>query len=213
MRSACLALAAVVLMAPSLCLAADTSRDQMVREEARLEDKGDFQGAIDQARKILAAHPRDLQTINAIAGLYGKMGRFADEITWAKKAISIDGSYFLAYINMGNAMFYLKRSAEARAAFEKAKALAPLDPLPIYSLGTMAEAERKSAEAIACFEASVALDPTFESGLFSLAAMYANVRRFDDAIATIDRLLRLNPDAQDAVQMRAQIEAEMARTK
>jgi tetratricopeptide (TPR) repeat protein len=149
--------------------------------------------------------------MNAIAGLYGKLGKFEEEIAWAKKAIATDETFYLAYINYGNAQTYLQRVQEAREAFEKARRLAPRDPLPVYRLGVLAEDQHKLSEATSFYEESVALDPKFENGYFNLAAMYANAKRFDEAVAALRKVLELNPQSTDAKAMLRQIEKERKR--
>jgi len=187
----------------------DSVREKLIVEELRLEDSGDFSGAIDVAKKILRSNPRDTETLNVIAGLYGKLERYEDEVVWAKKAISVDRNFYLAYNNLGNALFYLGKLDDARNSFETAMTLAPRDPLPVYSLGTLAEERHYLSEATAYFERSIELDPKFEPGMFSLAAMYANAKKYSMAIAILDKLLLLNPKAQDAIEMRSKIKAAL----
>ncbi len=206
MRALFLMLALFSLVSPSH--AAESRRDQLIKEELAREDAGDTAGAIKICEEILRIAPNDTPTLNTLAGLYGTIGKFEDEIVWAKKAISADATYHLAYVNYGNALISTGRMEEGRSAFEKAKSLAPRDPIPLYSLGVIAEKQRKFTEAINLYKKSVTLAPRFENGWYSLAATYANVKRYDDALATLDILLKLNPDAQDAKNMRREIEAE-----
>lgn len=195
------------------CLASEPTREQLIQQEISREDAGDFAGALDIAKRILSANPRDIETINVVAGLYGKLGKFPEELVWAKKAIAIDGNFHLAYLNYGNALTYLRRFEEARIAFEKANALAPRDPMPSYSLGTLAEEQKQLTVAVSHFEHAVSIDPKFEPALFSLAAMYANAKRYDSAITTLDRLLAQNPNDQEAKLMRQRIKVEQARDR
>lgn len=207
-------LALCVLMAAVLPLstyAAETVRQKLIQREIALEDAGDLVGAIEINKQILRLNPNDAAAMNVIAGLYGQLGKFKDEIIWARKAIASDPKLSRAYVNYGNAEFYLGNVAEARAAFEKAQKLAPQDPLPVYSLGVLEEEAQQLNKAIALYEKSVAIAPTFEAGLFNLGAMYANAKRYDEAIATLDRLLLLNPGATDARTMRQDIDREKRR--
>lgn len=188
-------------------------REKLIDEEIRREDVGDFAGAMEVAKKILETSPRDVETLNVIAGLYGKLGRYEEEVIWANKAIAIDQNFHLAHVNLGNALFYLGKFEEARRAFETAMRLAPRDPLPVYSLGTLAEEQQHLQEAISYFERSIKLEPKFQPGMFSLAAMYANAKRYPPAIAMLDRLILLNPSAHDAISMRKRIRIEAKRSK
>ena len=178
-------------------------------EHAR-EDAGDLEGAIHACMQILRHHPKDPRAMNTIAGLNGRLGRYRDEVTWAKRAIYVDRHYFEAEINLGTAMAQLGNVKQAQAAYERARAIAPDDPKPIYSLGVLAEGRHDVPAATALYKQSVALDPKFESGWFNLAAMQAGAGRFDDALASLDKVLALNPRAEDARAMRRHVEADKA---
>lgn len=116
-----------------------------------------------------------------MAGLYGKLGNFEQEIIWAKRAISINPKYFNAFINLGNAQASSGNVAEARSSYQKAQQISPSNPLPVYSIGVILENENKFDEAAKLYQKSIQLDPKFESGYFNLAAMKANMRQFDEA--------------------------------
>ena len=88
--------------------------------------------------------------------------------------------------------------------------MAPNEPMPVYSLGVLAENRHDVAAATALYEQSVALAPKFDSGWFNLAAMYASAGRFDDALQALDKVLALNPGAADALAMRRHVEADQA---
>ena len=149
------------------------------------EDAGDFKGAIAACQQILRDHPEDkARALNAIGGLNGKMGRFREEIQWSQRALAADPKFFEAEINIGNAQAQLGQMKQAQASFERARALAPREPMPVYSLGVLAEARHDVAGATALYEQSVALEPKFDSGWFNLAAMYASAGRFDEARCT-----------------------------
>ena len=179
--------------------------DERAREEA-----GDLEGAIHVCMQILRDHPKQPRAMNTIAGLDGRLGRYRDEVTWAYRAIHTDHRYFEAEINLGTALAQLGNVKQAQAAFERARALAPTDPMPVYSLGMLAEGRHDVPAATALYRQSVTLDPKFESGWFNLAAMQAQAKRFDDALASLDQVLAINPDAEDAKAMRRHVEADKA---
>jgi tetratricopeptide (TPR) repeat protein len=212
MRRTCSILAFSLLVLSAGAIAGGPNHERLVQRELAAEDRGDLRGAIDVCRDLLKTKPKDAVTMNVMAGLYGKLGQFDVELEWAQRAIDTDPGYHLAYVNLGNAKFSQGKHDEARAAFGKAAELAPADPLPVYSLGVVEEAEHHLLPAIALYEKSVKLDPKFVPGLFNLAAMYANARRYDDALSTLDRLLVIDPGAQAAIRMRARIVEEKRKT-
>jgi len=195
----------------------DTSFNQMSKSsvlwkrEHALEDADRFREAIAVCVQIGREYPtQNALALSAIAGLNGRQGRYRDEIAWARRALAADPKLFQAEINLGTAQAQLGHPALAQAAYERALALAPTSPLPLYSLGALAEARHDVPAATAFYERSVALDPKFGSGWFNLAAMQAQAGRFDDALASLDKVLALDPTAEDAKAMRRHVEADKA---
>ena len=170
------------------------------------EDAGNIQAAIELHKKILESQPQNVSSINSIAGLYGTLGKFDEEIFWAKKAIDTEPTYDKAYLNYGNALSELGRIAEAKKAFEKAVELNPNSPVAFYSLGVLAEQTRDIPQAIKYYKKSVEVDPKFENGYFNLGLGLANLKQYDEAISTIKKLLTINPDHADASKMLNEIE-------
>lgn len=180
----------------------------LVRQGLEFEAKRDAKGAIETSKKVLAIEPKNECALNTIAGLYGVMSEFEQEVIYAKRAIEANPKFAKAYINLGNAQASQGNLKEAEQAFTRARELEPKSPLGVYSLGVLAEQQRKFPEAIGFYQKSVEIDPQFEDGYFSLAAMYANLKRFTEAKATLKKLLELNPNAPDAKEMLRQIERE-----
>lgn len=181
---------------------------ELIQRELLLEQAHLWRSAIDVNLEILSLDPKHVAAMNSIAGLYGTLGEFEEELLWARKALEIDPRFELAYINYGNGLAALGRFQEAQNAYEKAIELAPKNPLPLYSLGVLAENQGKIEEALSFYRRSVTLDGSFEDGYFNMAAILANLKRFDEAVAALKKLLELNPEAPDAKQMLQQIEAE-----
>lgn len=170
------------------------------------EDAGNIADAIELHKKILESQPQNVLSINSIAGLYGTLGKFDEEVFWAKKAIDTKPTYDNAYLNYGNALAELGRIAEAKKAFEKAAVLNPKAPVAFYSLGVLAEQTRDIPQAIKYYKKSVAVDPKFENGYFNLGLGLANLKQYDEASSTIKKLLTINPNHADAKAMLKEIE-------
>src|SRR6185369_2931902 len=81
----------------------DTAKlNQLYRQAMVLEDKGDLDGAMKLQMQLFSLDPRNYVSANVIAGLYGKMGSFAEEITWGNKVIQMNPKFSPGYINLGN---------------------------------------------------------------------------------------------------------------
>lgn len=142
---------------------------------------------------------------NTIAGLYGKMNRFRDEINWAKEAIKLNFGYSNSYINLGNGYIGLGITDSARSSFLEAAQLDPKNPYAPYSLGVIEEDNKNYTQALEYYKQSVAIDSNFENGYYNLAATYANLKDFKNAEVCIEKVLKLDPTAADALQMQKHI--------
>jgi tetratricopeptide (TPR) repeat protein len=189
----------------------DATIARLIKEGIAREDAGDLKGAIEINQKILQLDPRNIYVMNTIAGLFGKLGEFEQEMAWAQKAIAINSQFDLAHINSGNALAGLKRYNEAAEAYNKAIRINPKNPLGIYSLGVMEEDQGNFKKALEFYRQSIQIDPKFENGYFNLAAMHANLKQFEEAIAVLKKLIELNPQSEDAKAMLRQIEKERKR--
>jgi Tfp pilus assembly protein PilF len=189
----------------------DAAIAKLIKEEIAREDAGDVKGAIEINLKILQLDPKNIHAMNTIAGLFGNLGEFEQEVTWAQKAIAINPQYDLAHINNGNGLAGLKRYDEAAEAYKKAIRIDPKNPLGAYSLGVMEEEQGNFKKALEFYRQSIQIDPKFENGYFNLAAMHANLKQFDEAIAALKKLLEINPQFEDAKAMLRQIEKDRKR--
>jgi tetratricopeptide (TPR) repeat protein len=181
---------------------------ELVKRAISLEDAGLLESAVSSYQGVLKLQPNDFAAMNSIAGLYGKLQKPNEEISWAKKAIDTNPKFYKAYINYGNGFAMLGKFAEANQAYQDAAKLAPNDPLPIYSQGVILENQNKFREALGFYKKSIELDSKFTDGLFSAAAMHANLKEFSEAKALLKKVLEINPKDAEALQMLQAIERE-----
>ena len=184
----------------------DPRVESMVNEAFAREASGDWKGAIDLYQKILKIYPREVRAMNSISGAYGELVQFREMAAWAKRAFTFDPKYMPAYVNYGSALVELGRVGEAEKAYRQARRLEPSDPVPVYSLGTIAERRRRIREAVGYYQMAVLLDPGFEDAYFNLAGIYLDLKKYKEAITNLKKVLELNPDAEDAKAMLTEIE-------
>lgn len=170
------------------------------------ENSGDLVGAIDINKKILETQPSNVCSMNSMAGLYGRLGQYDDEILWAQKAINVDKNYSPAYINYGSALASKGQLAEAKKAYEAAAQLNPKSAIPIYNLGILADKQNDYATAIQFYQNAIALDPKSEDAYYNLGIDYINLKKYPEAIAAFKKVLSLNPKAEDAKKILTELE-------
>lgn len=191
----------------------DAKTLEIVRKAIKAEDSGKLDEAIKLHQSVVERDPKNVQSMNAIAGLYGTQKNFGAEVKWAKKAIEINPKFVLGYINYGTALAASGKTSQARAAYEKARQLDPNYALTYYQMGSLEEGMHNLDKALAEYRKSVELDPKFLEGHFSLAATYANLKQFDKAKLELKKVLEIQPGAEDAKEMLKHIETDAAHVR
>ena len=201
LRRWCLALCVAAVM--PLSVQASEAEFQRWRQQSELvEARGDIPQSIRAALRMHDLKPGDIPTMLALSGLYGKARQPEQQLAWSRRILKLQPRHLEALINQGNAQSVLGDAQAARNSFLMAKAVEPASPLPVYSLGVLAQALQHDEEAIGYFEAALKFLPTFEDARFNLAVSQANTGRVREAVRNLDQLLKANPAAQDARELR-----------
>lgn len=91
----------------------------------KLMQQGDYQLAITKFEEAAQLNQGDPLFANNAGFAYYKLGRVEESLYWLNKAIQIDPTRAVAYLNLGDACAKLNRNAEARQAYTKYLELAP----------------------------------------------------------------------------------------
>ena len=197
-----------------VCFGQDTSRmKQLYSEAVAFEDKGDLVSAINTQVKLFNVDTSNYVSANVIAGLYGKLERFNEEVQWGKKSIQINPKFSDGYINLGNGYFGLGNLVTAENCFLQCQKIDSTNYFAYYSLGLIEEAKKNLSGAILYYEKSVRVNPKFSDGYFNLAAAYANTKQLKKAYQSISKVLELNPQDQEAKEMQRQILADLKKAQ
>jgi Flp pilus assembly protein TadD len=106
---------------------------------------------------------------------------------WLQEALALDDSLAEAHLDLGKILLYQGRRDEARAAFDKAAALAPTDPYAPYYVATLLMDDGRYDEAAALLQRSLALDPLNPKAHYALAQAYQRLGREEAAHAEFAR--------------------------
>jgi cytochrome c-type biogenesis protein CcmH len=119
-------------------------------------DTQDIGSLIAAVETHLAASPDDGAGWAVIAPIYLRLGRNADAVEAFSNAIRILGSTAERESGLGESIVRLSGgavTADARAAFERARALAPDDPMPRFFLALALQQDGRTDEALAAWRA------------------------------------------------------------
>lgn len=119
-----------------------------------------------------------------------RYGEAADEIARAIDADPARAEYFAQH---ARCLALLKRETEARAAAERAHALAPRDALTLDTLGVVWSRLNEHARAVEVFHGAVAVDPGNGGFQYNLAASLRFLGRFEEAEQAYEAAVRAAP--------------------
>jgi len=88
-----------------------------------LDGQGRYDEAIKAYDKAIGLDRHDAKTWNNKGATFAKQGKYDDALQHFEFAIQLDPDYSMAWGNRGTALEKLGRTAEAQAAFAKAKEL------------------------------------------------------------------------------------------
>jgi protein O-GlcNAc transferase len=92
-----------------------------------LTDLGDYPGAVDAFKRVIAKQPKWVFAMNELGIAYRKQDNFKDAAASFRKATSTDPKYVIAYYNLAEAEFRAGNLGEAQKAYNKVKELGRRD--------------------------------------------------------------------------------------
>lgn len=110
-----------------------------------------------------------------------------------------------AFIALARVLAKQGRTQDAERAAEKAKGLAPLDPMPLTMIGSLRLKAEDFEAAAAAFAEALAIDPNSERALLGAAMVKMRQEEFDDARAMVQKILDGDPENERANEMMARL--------
>ncbi len=149
-------------------------------------------------RAVLAASPRHATTMTLLATVVAQNGQPEEAAYLFDASLKIDRNQELALFNRGNALFALKRYAEALASYNRAVALWPGHAPLLNNRGNALFALGRKLEALAAFDRAIATNPDFVDAHFNRANVLQALDRRTEALASLDHTAALDPEHAEA---------------
>ncbi|WP_137181363.1 methyltransferase [Roseomonas sp. AR75] len=148
---------------------AQASVDELLREGAARQARGDLDGAARMYRKVLAQQPRNGNALNLLGLVARQRGDSARALELSTQAVALrpDSPIFLA--NHGAALAEAGRLQEAVAALRAALARRPDDAVALRNLGQALTTAGKASAALEPLRRAVALAPEAPEPWLALA--------------------------------------------
>jgi tetratricopeptide (TPR) repeat protein len=172
--------------------------DELLRHAMALHHAGALSAAEAVYREVLAACPRHAATMTLLATIIAQSGRPEDAVRMFDASLKLDRNQEVALFNRGNALFELKRHAEALASYNRAVALWPRHAPLLCNRGNALYALGRKLEALASLDRAIAIDPHYVDAHFNRANVLLALGRKTDALASLDQAAALAPDHSEA---------------
>lgn len=138
-------------------------------ETLRATRRGDAQGAVTRARRLVELLPDAPRAHAALGQALFRMHDYTGAATESRKAVQLNPRHGPALNILGYAMLQQGKTAEAIDAFRKYASVLPQEPNPMDSLGDALLAAGRYAEAETAFRKAVEISPKFWNGFEGIA--------------------------------------------
>ena len=130
--------------------------------------------------------------------VYGKLGRYQDEIEAYKQAIRIKPDYAEAHYNLGIAYGELGRHQDAVEAYKQAIRIKPDYAEAQSNLGVAYSKLGRHQDAVEAYKQAIRIKPDYADAHYMLGVTYGGLGRYQDAIEAFKQAVRIKPDDADA---------------
>jgi tetratricopeptide (TPR) repeat protein len=145
-------------------------------------ERGDLQGAIDNANWAVKTSPLDVRVYSCRGVLYLKQGNLAAALADFSQAIELDPQSHVAYRSRGKLRDRMGDYNGAILDFDRAIAIAPQDLFIYLARGNVRVSLNNYPEAIADFSQAISIDPQEPSAYIYRAQTYTKLEELRQAI-------------------------------
>jgi cytochrome c-type biogenesis protein CcmH len=187
----------VAALALYLALGSPLAPDQPLSSRPDALALQDVNRLVAQVEDHLAQVPDDGKGWEVIAPVYSRLGRDADAAHAWSRAIDLLGSTAQRQANLGEALVTAGGGTvtpDAKAAFEKARDLAPSDPRPRFYLALALSQAGDKSSATAAWRDLIDTAPADAAWLPAARAEFAKVAGPEGMVASLAARLKTAPD-------------------
>jgi len=157
-------------------------------------DEKQYQTAIDDFTKAIAADPKDYSLHFNLALAYSLAGKNAEAIPEYKKTLELKPDLYQAELNLGISLLRENRPAEAIPYFSGAATQKAQDYRPNYYLAAAYLGSGDFAKAEQAYHTALAIDPKSPDAELGLAHALAGENKLEDAAVHFKNAAGLSPN-------------------
>ena len=159
---------------------------------------GDIKSAIDCYLKAIQLNPNCEKNYNAIALLFGKIGKNDKAIQYLYKSYDINKKNPTTHFNLGFIFFNKKNWYKSAEYFNNAIKIKPYYPDAYYYLGKIFYNVSQFEKAIIFFKRCIQQKKNHDDSFHNIGNSLRDLGRFKDAIFYYKSALEINPDRVDS---------------
>ncbi|MDE2237840.1 MAG: tetratricopeptide repeat protein, partial [Elusimicrobia bacterium] len=170
-----------------------------LRLGAQYLDEKQYEAALDELRRAVAANPQDPQAQMMLGVAYYWTGDVDRSIESYRKSVELAPQDAQPYMLLGISLAYKERIAQAYAAFKKAAELDSSRADIQMNLGSIEESMNRALDALEHFRRAVELAPHEALYHYQLGMLYRRLGRDADAADSLRRAIKDFPEFEDAL--------------
>ncbi len=161
---------------------------------------GDAESARVIFEDILGANPEFLPALHGIGVLCVGQGRLEEAEHWLRKAIEVDGTYALAWNDLGEALRMMGRGEEAISAYQHTLELQPDFPGTMNNLAVALAGMNEIDEATRMLRKAIDLAPGDPHPINNLGVILESQGAVEEALLCYEKAVKLKHDFEEARQ-------------
>ncbi len=166
---------------------------QSLNEALNLQRAGQLREAEKIYARVLKSAPDNFDALNLLGAVKARLGDINEAARLFGAAVKINARVPQAWFNLGQALYMLRRNAEALSSFDKARALAPDDIATLDIHANVLLSLGRPGDALAEFQQVLARAPNNVQVRVNCGIAQAALGFHEVALAEFDRAVALAP--------------------
>ncbi|MDB5523825.1 MAG: repeat protein [Rhizobium sp.] len=166
----------------------------LLTQGAALHPERKFDEAIAIYKRVLDAHPGNLDALTFLASAYRSLGRIGEAVALHDRIAETNPDRADFWFNRGNALGDSGRHADAAVAYQRSIELEPANAVVLANLAICHSKVGNAGEAIACYERALEIDPDNKISLHNIGNLLADQGRLYEAAEYFRRTVRSWPE-------------------
>lgn len=181
------------LMTMALDKLALGNRTEAINRAKSLHQGGNLAAAEAIYFELLKSSPQDFDCLHLMGLIQIQKGQAVIGAQLIGAALKIKPDSALAYYNLGNGLYQLKRITDALACYDMALSIEPVWPEALCNRGNALLEIGRAADALVSFDHALLLKPDYSEALYNRGNAFLELEDFEDALSSFDAALAINP--------------------